>query len=801
MLRWVLLAWVVSAGQTQQDVRVTASLSSTSVLTGATVVLEVRVETPGIMPVRVNIPPLPQSISIVGTQDFTQDQVRMPGGRTRIVQRNMILLPSRSGKFLIPTIPVEVDGTTYRTAPLELDVVAGGALPEPPRSNDDDDIRLMAALDRDTVYVGEQTLLEVEALFPRDLRQRQTRPATFETPSPSGFWLNEMPGGITGGVRMFRGDLYETQRYRRVYVPLQAGNFALDPVRLRYELRRGYLYAPENREIVSDSLRLTVLPLPEGGRPRGFTGAVGRYRATAWLQPANVAAGDAATLSIELEGTGNVKTLPPPRLPTLEGVEIFPPSEDAQVNVRGDRLGGAKRFTWVLVPEGPGEIDLGAIEYAFFDPETGSYHVARADPLKLHVAPASSADARTTADTALAPIRVARRGTSWNFVRSPLFAAAQLVPLFALFAAFAVRRRRTAPATARREVHTRWEGSLRDIATATASGRDFLSQLAAAVRVALSDITEHASLRAAPSDSIRGELEALGVSQYAATAAAALLRRIDHARFGGSGVDAPTRDRLMVEARSVLERVEAELRQNSAAGGVGLGIITLLLLLPASVTAQHADHDFRTGVNAYLRADYEGAVVAFETHLENQPADASAWYNLGNAYRGAGNTGRAVWAWRHALELSPRDLATRRNLRIAGGNTTLAGAPPPFALSRVETLLLLGALWWAGALVGAFAVLRKGRLPRRFTTGAAMLVALVLAAGAPAWLRSGTAVALEQHTPLLAGPAIRSDTVAVVPAGTPVIVVGREGNWLRIRTSDQAEGWGNPERFAEVPTS
>jgi SH3-like domain-containing protein len=62
-------------------------------------------------------------------------------------------------------------------------------------------------------------------------------------------------------------------------------------------------------------------------------------------------------------------------------------------------------------------------------------------------------------------------------------------------------------------------------------------------------------------------------------------------------------------------------------------------------------------------------------------------------------------------------------------------------------------------------------------------------------------VALDQPTPLLAGPAIRSDTVAVIPAGTPVKVMGKEGNWLRLRTADQAEGWGNSERFAVVAPS
>ena len=794
---WLAIAVAVATGLPQQDVRVSASLSNPSVLTGETVVLEVRVETQGVRAVRVNVPPLPASISVVGTQDFTHDQLRVPGGRTRIVQRNMILMPGRSGKFLIPSIPIDVEGTTYRTDPLELDVVPGGALPEPPPSDADSDIRLIASLDRDTVYVGEQVILAVEALFPRDLRQRQTRPATFETPNPAGFWIMEMPGGLTGGVRMFRGDLFETQRYRRVYVPLEPGAFAMEPVRLRYELRRGYLYAPENRELVSDSMRITVLPLPEDGRPRTFTGAVGKYRATAWLQPSAVAAGDAATLNIELEGTGNVKTLPPPRLPSLDGVEIFPPSEAAEVTVRGDRLGGSKRFTWVLVPEAAGEIDLGAIEYAFFDPETGAYGISRMGPLTLTVDAAGSDGTAASADTALSPIRPSSRGGRWGFVQSPAYLAVQLIPLFAVIAAFAVRRRRNTPAVARRDIRERWETALTRIRSTTLDQRVFLDRLATAIRSAFAELTGESSLRAAPTDAIGKRLEAHGASSYTATAATALLRRIDHARFGGGSMDALDRERILAETRSVLDRLDADTaaKERSLPSGWTSAGLVLLMVLPG---AGHAQEDsFRSGVEAYLRADYGTAAAEFEAHLNNQPADAAAWFNLGNAYSGAGDAGLAVWAWRTALELTPRDDAARRNLRLMG-NATLAGAPPAFSLTPAETGLLLGIVWWIAAFGTAVMVIRNGRPPRWLVIAAAASAVAILAAFAPAWLRARSAVALEEMTPLLSGPAIRSDTVAVVAAGTPVRVVGREGNWLRVRTTDQAEGWGNPERFLEV---
>lgn len=799
MPAWLALALSLASPQ-QDDVRVSASLHNSSIVTGATVVVEIRAEMPGMRTVRMDIPPLPAALSIVGTQDFTHDQISMPGGRKRIVQRNLVVLAERPGTFVIPSIPIEIDGTTYRTAPLELYVLAGGTPPPAPLASGGDDIRLVASLDDDTVYVGQQTILEVEALFPRDLRQRQARPPAFETPNPSGFWISELPGGLTGGVRLFRGDVVETQRYRRVYVPLEPGRYALDPVRLRYELRRGHLYAPETRELVTDSLRLTVLPLPERGRPDSFTGAVGRFETTGTLQPASVAAGDAATLSIEITGTGNVKTLPPPRLPRLDGIEIFPPSEDASVNVRGDRLAGTKRFTWVIVPEKPGGVEFGRIEYAFFDPETGRYLTSSTETLRLDVDAPSHRGTADAADTALAPLRMTPAGTRLGFMRSPFFVAAQAVPLFALFAAFALRRRRRAPATAMREVRARWQRALDEIAVSTGEdARAFLGRLAGVLRGGLAELSGRATVRAAPAEAMRSELEAAGASSYAATAAAALLRRIDHIRFGGQDVDAPARDSLIAEARSVLDRVQTELGAGGIrAGATGAIAIALLCAAASGAHAQDDDAGFRNGVGAWLRQDFATAVSAFERHLANAPADEAAWYNLGNAYRGAGDSGRAIWAWRQALELNPRDGAVRRNLRLTSGTIGLTGAPPRIAVTRDEMLFLLTILWWFAAAALCWSVLRDSRRAARVAVGMAVLALLVVLAGLPSFLRRPSAVALEAGSPLLAGPAVRSDTVAVVPAGTPVRVIGQEGSWLRLRTSDHAEGWGSPDRFALV---
>ena len=73
-----------------------------------------------------------------------------------------------------------------------------------------------------------------------------------------------------------------------------------------------------------------MLPLPEEGRPHDFNGAVGQFTVTARLEPAEVPAGEAAMLHVEVSGTSNIKAAPPPKLPDWPGVRVYPPSEEAE---------------------------------------------------------------------------------------------------------------------------------------------------------------------------------------------------------------------------------------------------------------------------------------------------------------------------------------------------------------------------------------------------------------------------------------------------------------------------------------
>ncbi|HEX6065397.1 MAG TPA: BatD family protein, partial [Longimicrobiales bacterium] len=125
-----LCAFLVAAAQ---QVRVNAQLSQESVRVGENVILSLTVEMAGGGDVEFKIPELPASLVIAGTQESTHMQYSIPGGRRRVITRELILQPTAPGTFVIPGTEVDVAGTVYRTRALTLQVsnvaAASPALP------------------------------------------------------------------------------------------------------------------------------------------------------------------------------------------------------------------------------------------------------------------------------------------------------------------------------------------------------------------------------------------------------------------------------------------------------------------------------------------------------------------------------------------------------------------------------------------------------------------------------------------------------------------------------------------------
>jgi hypothetical protein len=560
---------------------------------------------------------------------------------------------------------------------------------------------------------------------------------------------------------------------------------------------------PESREIQSDSVRLTVMPLPERGRPDSFTGAVGQFRVRATVEPIRAEVGEAVALVVEVIGRGNIKALPAPLLPEFESVEVFPPTEDAEPQIGSDAVTGTKEFSWVLVPRKPGSIEIPAIRYAYFDPASARYAEASTAPMRLEV---EGETPPVPGQIALRPIKPSPSSDALGFVRSPWFLGAQLVPLILVLGAWRGSRR-AEPSDARRRT-ARASAVLSPLHDAVGGEpRAFSHQLASAIRTHLAELYDQPELRHGPPAALQRAAESAGTARATAAALADLLGALDRARFAKDEA-APDPGATLKRAEQLLDAVHSARSRGTAARTASLVLLGLGMSAAASgashvqnpgmtsITAVSAQTDsFHRGVQLMLRSRFTAAASEFEQYLTANTQDANAWYNAGNALFFAAQPGQAVRAWMRAVQVMPRHAEARSNLAIVAP-AALPLLPPGFSLRSTEAGILLAALWWVLAAHAAW-LIRKRRRPGLASVILVFVMATVLLGGLASRRASEVAVTTSR-APVHSDPVLKAEPVEELEAATPVQVRGRRPGWLRIRTPDGREGWIEASNLAEV---
>jgi hypothetical protein len=128
-----------------------------------------------------------------------------------------------------------------------------------------------------------------------------------------------------------------------------------------------------------------VRPLPPA--PPGFRGTVGRLALTADLQPSQVRLGEAAILTVQLTGEGNLQGVQQPGVAAPDGLTVSPPQQEGRNEISADKVRGSRTWKYVVVPDRAGRYTLETPEFTFYDPEWRRYQVAATPDLTLTALP------------------------------------------------------------------------------------------------------------------------------------------------------------------------------------------------------------------------------------------------------------------------------------------------------------------------------------------------------------------------------------------------------------------------------
>jgi hypothetical protein len=322
------------------------------------------------------------------------------GHMTREVLYNYMLIHLREGELTIPPLTVQVKGKPYRTEPITITVTdpppnAGANSPREKR------IWVTADLSEISPYAGQQ----ITYTF-RFYNSIQIDDAKFQPPEFTGFSAKKIEER-NSYRKVINGREFTVIEVHYILTPLAQGPLTIDPAALhvgivRRDRRRSR--SPfddffsrgvvEPRVLRTDPIEIAARPLPPLPPPGKFSGLVGRFDITAEIESSDLKVGDSSTLTITVQGEGNIMDA---QIPAVEFPGAFKsyadnPEEEITLNPKG--IQGKKVFRTALVPVDPGQYTLPPIELIYFDVEKEDYRTLAAELPAIKVAPAATAQAQ-----------------------------------------------------------------------------------------------------------------------------------------------------------------------------------------------------------------------------------------------------------------------------------------------------------------------------------------------------------------------------------------------------------------------
>ena len=502
---------------------------------------------------------------------------------------------TREGTFEIGPVTVPVDGRDLRTDPLTIEVSSAPAAGSGGRGGADggiapDDLFVTATLSAEQAYVNQPVVVEYRIFTRVDVEGL----TVVRQPGTAGFWVEELATPQRQEQVLRDGVQYASSVIRRVALfPTSAGPKRLEPLVLEAQVRvqrrsRGRdpfggffgdsLFGRRMPvSVASNALDLDVRPAPPGA-PASFSGFVGSLAVSAAVDRTAADTNDALTLRLDISGTGNIRTLPEPRLNLPAAFEVYPPEMREEVEPTADGVRGSRVYEYVIVPREPGRMTIPAVELAHFDVDRGAYAVASSDPITLTVAgdpgpPPALPGARPRAGVDLQRqdirfIRIAPpslRAIGSSLFRSAGFWTVVALPLLALAGAVAVRRHQdrlagdVAWARSRRASRVARRRLARaESLCAPDRHREFHAEVSRAMQGFLGDklnVAEAGLIH----DHIRTALAARGVETTVIDACLHCLERGDRERFAPTEPDTAAMQAVLAEAGRVMTDLDAAL--------------------------------------------------------------------------------------------------------------------------------------------------------------------------------------------------------------------------------------------------
>lgn len=326
------------------------------------------------------------------------------------------LLASKEGSFTIPPATIKVDGEQYTSNGVRITVLPAD---EPAQTNANsqshtagttasqqhesqtisgENIFMRTLVSKTKVHEQEAILLTYKLYFAGvDVAQltNNTRLPEFK-----GFLKQELEmSEIQTELEHYNGRNYQTAvLYRTLLFPQRSGDIVIDPAQFEALLRvqnRAQVrsifddffnsYTTVTKALQSPGITINVSALP-AGKPLGFCGGVGQFNISSSISSTELQANEAVTLTVTIQGAGNMKLLKTPAVDWPEGFEVYDPKVTNNFSVTTSGVSGTKTIEYLAIPRAGGVYTIPAIQFAYYDTQADAYRSLATPEYTLNIA-------------------------------------------------------------------------------------------------------------------------------------------------------------------------------------------------------------------------------------------------------------------------------------------------------------------------------------------------------------------------------------------------------------------------------
>lgn len=280
---------------------------------------------------------------------------------------NYIIMPKKAGQFTLQA-NVEYNGKTYQTNELKITVTEA----KEDLSGEVSDLFIKTNISSNEVYFGQKVVLTYELYSRYNIENF----GFLDNVNIDGFMMKDIDQKDLKASYVYIDDKkYVKYEARQIILsPLKTGTFTIPAYNFQANVSTGDFFRSSRPVYLqTESLELSVKPLPIDNRPLNFSGVVGELNLESRYSRTELNYGDSLTLSVTASGNCNLEVLDDIIRDGIPGFSVYETEKNLEESVVDDQYAARKEFEIILVPEANGEMKIDPITISYFNSESGSY--------------------------------------------------------------------------------------------------------------------------------------------------------------------------------------------------------------------------------------------------------------------------------------------------------------------------------------------------------------------------------------------------------------------------------------------